>query len=90
MPFVLNGGLFLKTETKPFSLGDKVALKLSFWDRELVYETVGKIVWISPTGPKQPSGIGVQLNDQDDSELKGIIEKLLSHKLHRNIPTYTM
>ena len=47
MPYIADGGLFIKTNSL-FKLGDAVSLDLTLLADIEVYHIIGKIVWLNP------------------------------------------
>ncbi len=91
MPFVENGGVFVRSKTK-YKLGDDVFLLLSLMGDEKIPIT-GKVIWVTPAGAsglKHP-GIGVQFSDNSDMEqARTKIETLLAPFKGDHIATETM
>ncbi|MCX7555025.1 PilZ domain-containing protein [Marinicella sp. S1101] len=91
MPFVSNGGLFVKT-TKNYQIGDDVFMILTLDEDERMPIT-GKVIWITPKGSQggRSQGIGVQFNDDSDMEvIKTKIQSILAPYNGQEIPTLTM
>lgn len=91
MPFIANGGLFIKTANK-YKIGDDVFLILTLDDDERMPIT-GKVIWITPKGSQggKSQGIGVQLADNADMEVvKTKIQSILAPYSGQEIPTSTM
>jgi len=91
MPFIANGGLFIKTANK-YTIGDDVFLILTLDDDERMPIT-GKVIWITPKGSQggKSQGIGVQLSDNSDMEVvKTKIQSILAPYSGQEIPTSTM
>lgn len=67
MPFLINGGLFIKT-TKQYSIGDELFLRLSLMNETDKIPVPGRVVWITPSGSQgnRSIGIGVQFTEADD------------------------
>lgn len=89
MPFIKNGGIFIKTMTE-FSLGDKIALHLQLPDQENAIVVNTQVVWITPIGAQagKPAGVGVQFLDDEGTLVKTTIEKLLEQQTDSSV-TYT-
>lgn len=51
MPFIRNGGLFIPTN-KSYKLGDEVFMLLNLMDEPEKIPVAGKVVWITPKGPR--------------------------------------
>lgn len=62
MPFVKNGGLFIRTN-QSYPLGARVDLIVSLLDEQEPYFVEGKVVWITPVSAQtnKPAGVGIQL-----------------------------
>lgn len=91
MPFIENGGIFVKTKSS-YKIGDDVFLLLSILDDEKTPIT-GKVVWITPDGAsglKHP-GIGIQFTDNAEmSKIRTTIETHLAPFKGEHIPTETL
>ena len=75
MPFIDNGGLFIRTN-KEYSLGDQVFVLLDLADEPEKIPLTGEVVWINPIGSgSRPQGIGIRLS----GEYGGVIAKLENH-----------
>lgn len=91
IPFIENGGIFVKTKNK-YNLDDDVFLLLSLMEDEK-FPVTGKVVWITPIGAGgvNQAGIGVQFADNSDMEqTRTKIETLLAPFKGDEIPTQTM
>lgn len=91
MPFIENGGIFVKTKNS-YKLGDEVFLLLSLMEEEKIPVT-GKIIWITPSGASglKHSGIGVQFADNSEmSQTRTKIETMLAPFKGEHISTETM
>lgn len=91
MPFITNGGLFVKT-TKTFKIGDDVFMILTLDEDERMPIT-GKVVWITPKGSQggRSQGIGIQFTDNADMEaIRTKIQSILAPYSGQDIPTLTM
>lgn len=91
IPFIENGGVFVKTNNS-YDLGDDVFLLLSLVGEEK-FPVTGKVVWITPSGASglKRSGIGVQFSDNSEMEqAKTKIETILAPYKGEHIPTETM
>lgn len=75
MPFVENGGLFIRT-SKGYSLGDQVFVLLDLVDEPEKIPLTGEVVWINPIGSgSRPQGIGIRLG----GEYGEVVTKLENH-----------
>ena len=91
MPYVINGGLFIPTNSS-YRLGDEVFMLLTLMDEPEKIPVAGKIVWITPVGAQgnRAAGIGVQFSDQDEGAARNKIEGYLAGALEADRPTHTM
>src|SRR5690242_10105444 len=63
-------GIFVRTE-RPFRVGERVTLSLSFPGLLEPMQLVGEIVWLRPAGFEAPGGVGVCIPpDRDDDRKK--------------------
>lgn len=91
MPFITNGGLFVKT-TKSYKVGDDVFMILTL-DQDERMPITGKVIWLTPKGSQggRTQGIGVQFSDDSDMEvIKTKIQSILAPYSGQEIPTLTM
>ena len=90
MPFVVNGGLFIPTNSS-YRLGDEVFMLLNLMGEEEKIPVAGTVIWMTPKGAqgKRTAGIGVQFNDQDDVA-RSKIETYLAGALQSDRHTHTM
>lgn len=90
MPFLINGGLFVRTDKK-FNLGDEVFLLIKLIDEPEKYTIRGKVAWITPPCAQagREAGIGVQFGE-DATELRAKIETYLAGALAADRATDTM
>jgi type IV pilus assembly protein PilZ len=90
MPFIVNGGLFVRTD-KLFNLGDEVFLLIKLIDEPEKYTIRGKVVWITPPCAQggRVAGVGVQFGD-DATDLRAKIEMYLAGALAADRTTDTM
>ena len=91
MPFVVNGGLFIPTNST-YSLGDEVFMLLNLMDEENKLPVAGHVIWVTPRGAqgKRTAGIGVQFSTQDSGETRKKIDAYLAGALDGDKPTHTM
>lgn len=91
MPFVVDGGLFVRT-TENYNLGETVQLHVSLLTEPDPYITDGSVVWITPVGALggKPAGIGVQFTGPGASSLKKKFDTILTGKLKSSQLTDTM
>lgn len=90
MPFVKEGGLFVRT-TQQFQLGDDITLELSLPDSLEDAKVLGKVCWQTPMGAQNgtPAGIGIAFVD-DPELIRNQIETSLARLLNSSEPTLTM
>jgi type IV pilus assembly protein PilZ len=90
MPFIINGGLFVRTD-KQFNLGDEIFLLVKLIDEPEKFTIRGKVAWITPPCAQggRVAGIGVQFGE-DATELRAKIETYLAGALAADRPTDTM
>jgi type IV pilus assembly protein PilZ len=90
MPFVKNGGLFVRTPEK-YDLGDDITLEVTLPDALEASVVTGKVCWLTPTGAQNgtPAGIGVSF-EEDTDNIRNQIEKLIGRLLNSSEPTLSM
>lgn len=90
MPFLKNGGLFVRT-ARQYKMGQSLALSVTLPDSLESVTVSGKVAWITPHGSQSsnPAGVGVSFID-DKSQLSTQIEKLLGGMLNSADPTHTI
>jgi type IV pilus assembly protein PilZ len=90
MPFLKNGGLFVRTP-RQYKMGQSLALSVTLPDALEPLSVSGKVAWITPHGSQSssPAGVGITFID-DKSQLGAKIEKLLGGMLNAPDPTYTI
>jgi type IV pilus assembly protein PilZ len=90
MPFLKNGGLFLRT-ARQYKMGQSLALSVTLPDALEPIIVSGKVAWITPHGSQSsnPAGIGISFID-DKAQLGAQIEKLLGGMLNSTDPTHTI
>ncbi len=91
LPFLKQGGLFIKTD-KSYKLGEEIFLLLTLLDSGDKTPVAGKVVWINPKGAPggRPQGIGVHFGEMDKGATRDKIEKALAARLNSDKKTYTM
>lgn len=79
MPFVKNGGLFIRTNNI-LPLESNVRLSISLIDESEPYIIDAKVIWITPVGAQdnKPPGIGVQFIGDTSRTLSSKIENYLA------------
>ena len=82
MPYVINGGLFIPTNSS-YRLGDEVFMLLNLMGEEEKIPVAGTVIWMTPKGAqgKRTAGIGVQFSDQDQGNTQKKIETYLAGAL---------
>jgi type IV pilus assembly protein PilZ len=90
MPFVKNGGLFVRTSER-FELGDKIKLEVTLPDSLEASIVTGKVCWLTPIGAQNgtPAGVGVNF-EEDEDHVRNQIEKLIGRLLNSSEATLTM
>jgi len=90
MPFMKNGGLFVRT-TEQFELGTDIQLSVTLPDSLESSELKGKVSWITPIGAQNgtPAGIGVSFVDDPDN-IRNQIDKSIGRLLNSAEPTLSM
>jgi len=90
MPFVKNGGLFIKT-TEHYELGADITLEVLLPDSLEPSEVTGKVCWLTPVGVQNgtPAGIGVSFIKDPESR-RNQIEKAIGRLLNSSDATLTM
>ncbi len=90
MPFMKNGGLFIRT-TEHFELGADVNLFVTLPDSLEPSEISGKVSWITPIGAQNgtPAGIGVSFVEDPD-HIRNQIDKSIGRLLNSSDPTLSM
>ncbi len=91
MPFVKDGGLFIRTKT-PHELGAMVKLSVQLLNEAEHFLIEGNVVWITPQGAQgnKPAGMGVQFTGENSRSLCNKIETYLAGMLKSNQITDTM
>lgn len=91
MPYVKDGGLFVRTKNI-YELGQSVRLSITFLNEPEQHIVEGKVVWITPKGAQgnKPAGIGVQLVSDNKRQIVNLIETYLAGKLKSVQQTDTM
>jgi type IV pilus assembly protein PilZ len=90
MPFMKNGGLFVRT-TEHYELATDVNLLVTLPDSLEPSEIKGKVSWITPIGAQNgtPAGIGVSFVEDPDN-MRSQIDKSIAHLLSSSEPTLSM
>ena len=91
MPFVVNGGLFIPTNSN-YRIGDEVFMLLNLMGEDEKLPVAGRVIWVTPKGAqgKRTAGIGVQFSEQDRGQTRHKIENYLAGALTGDKPTHTM
>ncbi len=90
MPFVKNGGLFVRT-VEQYELGTEILLEVTLPDSLESSEIKGQICWLTPIGVQNgtPAGIGINFVE-DPEQIRNQIEKAIARLLNSSEPTLTM
>ncbi|TKB45893.1 PilZ domain-containing protein [Thalassotalea mangrovi] len=90
MPFLKQGGLFIKTE-QAFELGDEISLQVLLPGQEEHVTLTTQVCWITPHGAHNgtETGVGVAFLN-DEFNVRNQIESSLGRMLNSKEPTYTM
>ncbi|WP_115707324.1 PilZ domain-containing protein [Legionella sainthelensi] len=91
MPFVKNGGIFIRTNHK-IEFGAMVNLSVKLMDEDEFYVVDGKVVWITPQGAQgnKTPGVGIQFVGENSSNLCNKIETYLAGMLKSSQITDTI
>ncbi len=91
MPYVINGGLFIPS-TLPYEMGQDVSILLTLMAEIEPLAVSGKVIWMTPASSDsyRPSGIGIQFNKNDNSNVRNKIETYLAGILTSDRSTFTM
>ena len=91
MPFVVNGGLFIPTNSS-YRLGDEVFMLLNLMGEEEKIPVAGTVIWMTPKGAqgKRTAGIGVQFSELYKGQTRNKIENHLAAALKSERQTHTM
>lgn len=89
MPFLHNGGVFVRTKG-PFELGDEVSVTIRLFDADRPVAVKGKVVWVTPNRAqgKRAAGVGVQFDAQETC--RAHFEGLLGGISGGDEPTHTL
>lgn len=82
MPFIKNGGLFVRTKSN-YSLGQQLILSIKLFNELEHYVVEGIVIWITPRGAqnnKQP-GVGVQFVSENSRYVSNKIDTYLAGML---------
>jgi type IV pilus assembly protein PilZ len=90
MPFLKEGGLFIRT-AKSFELGSEIELNVLLPDSLEPSLIKGEVCWLTPLGAQNgtPAGIGISFTDDPD-KIRHQIETMLARQLNSSEPTLTM
>ena len=90
MPFLVEGGIFVRTP-RQYDLGDEVRLNVLLPDalEECVVE--GEVCWLTPIGAQNgtPPGVGVSFI-KDPEKVRHQIEQIIARHLNSSEATLTM
>ncbi len=90
MPFIEQGGLFIRTE-ETFTLAATVSLSVQLPSDCEKYDMSGRVVWLTPSAAERglPQGIGVQLMGNQGKILRHKIEQQLAQMVMVDKPILT-
>ncbi|OUS30758.1 pilus assembly protein PilZ [Thalassotalea sp. 42_200_T64] len=90
MPFLKQGGLFIKTKEQ-FELGDNISLEVLMPGEIEAAKLDSVVCWITPHGAQNGTepGVGVAFVT-DENHIRNQIESALGRMLNSKDPTYTM
>ncbi|PCI62666.1 MAG: pilus assembly protein PilZ [Gammaproteobacteria bacterium] len=90
MPFLKNGGIFVRT-IESYELGDDIMLEITLPDSLESSEVKGCVCWLTPVGANNgtPAGIGISFVEDKD-HIRNQIEKELGRHLNSSEATLTM
>lgn len=79
MPFIKNGGLFIKTD-KEFQLGDEVLVSLKLMEEIEKFPIIGTVIWVTPACAQGGliTGIGIQFAPEKTQAVRNKIETYLA------------
>jgi len=90
MPFLKNGGLFVRTN-EHYELGTDIMLQVTLPDALEPAEITGQVCWVTPIGAQNGTPAGVGINFIEDPEnIKNQIEKAIGRMLNSAEATLTM
>lgn len=89
MPFIRNGGVFVRTD-HPYELGDDITVTIRLFDASEPVRIRGTVVWVTPTRAqgKRAAGAGVQFAANES--YRAHIEGLLGGISGGDVPTHTL
>jgi type IV pilus assembly protein PilZ len=90
MPFIENGGLFIRT-AEEIELGTEVSMSIILPDALEEVVVKGVVSWHTPIGVQSgtPPGVGISFTDDPD-KLRFQIETAIARHLNSSEPTLTM
>jgi len=90
MPFLKNGGLFIRTDQE-IDYGSEVDLEVTFFDEKSPQIFEGKVVWKTFADSQGfPAGVGVQFKDEQALQANDLIRKYLVNFTDLESATDTM
>lgn len=91
MPFVIGGGLFVRTNNT-YALGSTIALSVQLFTEPAPCLIDAKVVWITPKGAQgnKPVGIGLQFQGENSRNVSNKIETYLAGMLKSTQMTDTI
>lgn len=91
MPFLLGGGLFVRSN-QVLPLGTSVLLSVNLFNEPEAYRIEAKVAWITPRGSQgnKPAGLGLQFVGENCRHFSNKIETCLAGLLKSAQTTDTM
>ena len=82
MPFLMGGGLFVRTKNT-YPLGTMLSLSIQLFTEPSPYLIDAKVVWITPKGAQgnKPVGVGLQFQGENSRNVSNKIETYLAGML---------
>jgi type IV pilus assembly protein PilZ len=82
MPFLIGGGLFVRTKNS-YPLGVMVSLSIQLFTEPSPFLIDAKVVWITPKSAQgnKPVGVGVQFQGENSRNVSNKIETYLAGML---------
>jgi len=90
MPFLIEGGVFVRTP-RQYDLGDEVELHILLPDALEESIVQGAVCWLTPVGAQNgtPPGVGITFV-KDPEKVRHQIEQIIARHLNSSEPTLTM
>ncbi len=77
MPFVKNGGLFVRTR-ESFEMGEELFVIMTMMGEPQKYQLAGRVIWVTPPGAQSACGVGLQFHLDTPKELRQKLETYLA------------